>query len=246
MILPFEGKFYLIEPKLYSYIFGTVSGWIFDGTMAGERVRGFLVIGNKAVTKPFSLKDLAGSAGRMDIICRCIAQALFVSHGIRRDTEVYVLLLGEPDPPKALRIVGKEVRYMAPDERNVGGLIRKALGLDVGRDWRKSTPGIYVARKGLRDLLEELSSRFSRIVYLREDGTDVRDVACKLEDPLFVLGDHIGIKEEDERIVLEFADTVVSVSPISLQADQCIVIVHYELDRCRSPPKSRGRVEPSP
>jgi tRNA (pseudouridine54-N1)-methyltransferase len=194
-------------------------------------VRAFLIVGNKAVTKPFSLKDLAGSAGRMDIICRCIAQALFISHGIRRDVEVYVLLLGEPDPPKALKIVGSEVRYMAPDERNIGGIIRKALGLKVDDSWRRSTPGVYIARKNLNDLLEELSKKYN-VVYLREDGIDIRDVACGLENPLFVLGDHIGLRDEDEKTVMKYAKIVVSVSKLSLQADQCIVIVHYELDRC--------------
>jgi tRNA (pseudouridine54-N1)-methyltransferase len=194
-------------------------------------VRAFLIVGNKAVTKPFSLKDLAGSAGRMDIICRCIAQALFISHGIRRDVEVYVLLLGEPDPPKALKIVGSEVRYMAPDERNIGGIIRKALGLKVDDSWRRSTPGVYIARKNLNDLLEELSKKYN-VVYLREDGIDIRDVACGLENPLFVLGDHIGLRDEDEKTVMNYAKIVVSVSKLSLQADQCIVIVHYELDRC--------------
>ncbi len=203
-------------------------------------MRGFLVVGNKAVTKPFSLKDLAGSAGRMDILCRCVAQALFISHGIRRDSEIYLLLLGKPDPPKALKILGSEVRYMAPDERNIGGLIRKALKVKVDKDWRLSTPGIYIARKGLRDLLEELSFRFDRIVYLREDGVDIREIACDLRDPLFILGDHIGIKEEEEKIVLEYADTIVSLSPLSLQADQCIVITHYELDRCSRVSEPKG------
>ncbi len=194
-------------------------------------MRAFLIVGNKAVTKPFNLNDLSGSAGRMDIICRCIAQSLFVSHGIRRNVEVYVLLLGSPDPPKALKVVGSEVRYMAPDERNVGGIIRKALSLEVGKEWRESTPGVYVARKNLEELLEELS-RMYEIVYLREDGVDIRDVACDLKNPLFVLGDHLGLKDEDERLVLKYAKMVVSVSKLSLQADQCIVIVHYELDRC--------------
>lgn len=194
-------------------------------------MRAFLIVGNKAVTKPFSLKDLAGSAGRMDIICRCIAQSLFISHGIRRDVEVYVLLLGEPDPPKALKIVGREVRYMAPDERNIGGIIRKALSLKVDEKWRRSTPGVYIARKGLEDLLEELKGVYN-VIYLREDGVDIREVACRLKNPLFVLGDHLGLKEEDEKVVLKYAKMIISVSKISLQADQCIVIVHYELDRC--------------
>ncbi len=195
-------------------------------------MRGFLVIGNKAVTKPFSLKDLAGSAGRMDILCRCIAQALFISHGVRRDVEIYLLLLGPPDPPKALRISGKEVRYMAPDERNIGGLVRKALKIKADEGWKESTPGIYVARKDLRALLEELSEKYGDVVYLREDGVDINDVACRLENPLFVLGDHLGVMEREEKVVLEYADEIVSLSHIPLQADQCIVIAHYELDRC--------------
>jgi len=194
-------------------------------------MRGFLVIGNKAVTRPFSLKDLAGSAGRMDILCRCVAQAMFISHGIRRDSEIYLLLLGDPDPPKALRILGNEVKYMAPDERNIGGLIRKALSIKVDKDWKISTPGIYVARKNLKDLLDELSNRYDQIIYLREDGVDIREVVSKIKNPLFVLGDHLGVREEDERLILKYSDMIISLSPISLQADQCIVIVHYELDR---------------
>ncbi len=195
-------------------------------------VRGFLVIGNKAVTSTFSLKDLAGSAGRMDIICRCVAQALLISHGIRRDCEIYLLLLGPPDPPKSIKFVGSEVRYLAPDERNVGGIIRKALSVKCGMDWKISSPGVYVSKKGLEDLMKELSGRYE-IVYLREDGVDIRDVACKLKNPLFVLGDHMGVREGEERIVLKYSKLLVSLSPISLQADQCIVIAHYELDRCR-------------
>ncbi|HIP63446.1 MAG TPA: tRNA (pseudouridine(54)-N(1))-methyltransferase TrmY [Archaeoglobus profundus] len=194
-------------------------------------MRGFLVIGNKAVTRPFSLKDLAGSAGRMDILCRCVAQAMFISHGIRRDSEIYLLLLGDPDPPKALKILGNEVKYMAPDERNIGGLIRKALSIKVDKDWKISTPGIYIARKSLKDLLDELSNKYDQIIYLREDGVDIREIVSKIKNPLFILGDHIGVREEDEKLILKYADMIISLSPISLQADQCIVIVHYELDR---------------
>ena len=44
----------------------------------------FIIKGNKAKTTPdFLLKDLPGSGGRMDILCRCLTSALLVSHGIR-------------------------------------------------------------------------------------------------------------------------------------------------------------------
>ncbi|MEM3391660.1 MAG: tRNA (pseudouridine(54)-N(1))-methyltransferase TrmY, partial [Archaeoglobaceae archaeon] len=71
-------------------------------------MRSFLIIGNEAVTEPFNLNDIPG-AGRMDILCRCVSQALFLSHSIRKDVEVFSLLLGKPDPPKVVRIVSNEL-----------------------------------------------------------------------------------------------------------------------------------------
>lgn len=187
--------------------------------------RVFVLIANKAVTKPFNLNDLAGSAGRMDIVCRFISQSLFISHGIRKNSEVYVILKGEPEPPKALKIIGSEVKYLAPDERNIGGMIRKALRVDVGRNWKKVSPGVYISKKGLEDLLGELVGNF---YYLKEDGEDVFNV--RLTNPVFILGDHLGVTEEDEEIIMEKAEKI-SLGKISYQADQCVTILNYILDR---------------
>jgi tRNA (pseudouridine54-N1)-methyltransferase len=191
--------------------------------------RAFLVVGNRAVTEPFNLNDLAGSAGRMDILCRCVAQALFISHGIRRNVDIYLLLLGKPSPPKTIKVVGSEVKNMAPDERNIAGLLRKSL-VHGDKTWEESSPGIYVAVKSFDEILNELSNKHM-VIYLREDGEDIRKVADKLKNPLFVLGDHLGLSKEMEEKLLSYAEKVVSLSPISLQADQCILITHYELDR---------------
>lgn len=184
----------------------------------------FILIANKAVTKPFNLNDLAGSAGRMDIVCRFISQSLFISHGIRRNSEVYVILKGEPDPPKTLRIIGSEVKYLAPDERNVAGMIRKALKEKVDEKWRKVSHGVYISRKGI-DLLEELEGNF---YYLKEDGKDISNV--QINNPVFIIGDHLGVAEEDEREILEKAEKI-SLGEISYQADQCVTILNYLLDR---------------
>jgi len=194
-------------------------------------MRGFLVVGNKASTAEFNINDLPGSAGRMDILCRCIAQALFLSHGIRKDVEVYLLLLGEPRPPKSIKISGNEVRYMAPDERNIAGLLRKAVKIE-SKSWKKSSPGIYTSSKAFKELLEELSKKFM-IVYLKEDGKDIRKVVHTFKNPLFVLGDHLGLTEDMENELSKYEEHRVSLSRISLQADQCVLIANYELDRVK-------------
>ncbi|MEM1578945.1 MAG: tRNA (pseudouridine(54)-N(1))-methyltransferase TrmY [Archaeoglobaceae archaeon] len=192
-------------------------------------MRGFLVIGNEAFTEPFNLSDLPG-AGRMDILCRCVSQALFLSHSIRRDVEVFLVLLGKPDPPKVIRIRSNELRRMSPDERNIAGHIRKAVGFKITKEWTETNSGIFVARKTLLELLKELSKNY-RIYYMREDGKDLREVISKISDPLFIVGDHIGVKKEEEEVLLSFTDTIVSVSKLSLMAEQCIAIANYELDR---------------
>jgi len=166
----------------------------------------------------------------MDILCRCISQSLFVSHGIRKYVEVYLLLLGQPDPPKVVRIAGSDVKRMSPDERNIAGHIRKSLGVECGESWKKVHSGVYVSKKGLEDLLNELSRRYE-VYYLREDGADIREVVDNIKTPLFVIGDHMGLGDIEEKTVKKYAREIISVSPISLMAEQCITIVHYELDR---------------
>ncbi|HIH62005.1 MAG TPA: hypothetical protein HA298_04895 [Methanobacteriales archaeon] len=88
----------------------------------------------------------------------------------------------------------------------------------------------FTAKKGLRELLGELSSSY-QIYYMREDGKDLRKVTDKMENPLFVLGNHLGVKKEDEKVILQFAEDIVSVSRFSLMAEQRITIANYELDR---------------
>lgn len=188
-------------------------------------MREFLIIGSKAKTDKFSLNDLPG-AGRIDILCRCVSSAFFLSHDIRRDVNVYLLLLGPPDPPKVIKIVGREVKYMPPDERGIAGLIRKALEVKADESWKKSSPGIYVAKKGLEELLDETALD---VYYLREDGEDVRDFETK--DGLFVLGDHKGVPRELEEIILSKAKKIIGIPTKSLMAEHCITILHYELDR---------------
>lgn len=189
-------------------------------------MKSFIIIGHKAATAPFSLNDLPGAAGRMDILCRCVNAALFLSHDLRRDVHVYLVLKGEPDPPKLIRFDGSGVRYLNPDERSAASLIRKALEKNAQGFWTESTPGVSVRKGELGDLLGELNKK---ITYLREDGGDVREKS--FEEPLFVLGDHLGVTDDEEKSIEKYENEVVSVGPFSLHADHCIILLHNEMDR---------------
>lgn len=186
-------------------------------------MRAFAVVGHLAPTGDgFTLDDLPGSAGRMDILCRCVSAALALSHGIRRDAEIHLLLLGPPLPPKEVLIRGDSVRSLSPDERSTAALVRKALALPVGESFRESTPGILVRRMGLAGLLAG-----GRYAVLSEDGADVRG-----QEPLppsFILSDHLDFTEGEEALLAGLPR--ISVGPVVLQADQAITVLQNELDR---------------
>lgn len=192
-------------------------------------MRRFVVIGHRAMTSgDFKLDDLAGGTGRLDVLLRCINSAFFLSHNIRRDTEIHLILQGPPHPPKTVRLVGSELKYLNPDERSTAALVRNALLQKVAGEER-SSPGIYVSNRSYRDVLS-LVPKGEQIVYLREDGTDVREFQFE-QDVTFVLGDDQDLTLEEEGLLLKYEPKIISLGPASYHADHCISIVNNDLDR---------------
>lgn len=188
-------------------------------------MRTFVLVGHEApTTGDFSLRDLPGGAGRLDVLVRCVTAAFLLSHDIRRDTTAYLCLLGPPDPPRTLRFVGRELRHLHPDERSTAALIRKALR--AGREGG-SVPGVYVRRRGLAEVLETVGEG---LVYLREDGEDLRSADLPA-NPTFLLSDHRDLTPTEEELVAAHDPLVVRAGPVSLHADHVVVLVHNELDR---------------
>jgi tRNA (pseudouridine54-N1)-methyltransferase len=186
-------------------------------------MRTFAIVGHLARTDgTFPLEDLPGSAGRMDLLCRCVRASLFLSHGLRRDTECRLLLLGPPDPPRIIRFSGERVRSLSPDERSAGSLIRRALSIPAGDLFRESTPGVEVRRGTLQDMMEG-----GPWAVLDENGRDLRMV----EDPgvCFLLSDHRDFTPDEEAMLPGIPRY--SVGPRPLHADDAITVVQNELDR---------------
>lgn len=192
-------------------------------------MRRFVVVGHRAVTSgDFKLDDLCGSAGRLDVLLRCINSSFFLSHDIRRDVELNLVLLGPPTPPKTIRLVGSELRYLNPDERSTGALVRNALMKKVEGEER-SSPGIYVSNRSYRDVLSTIPKE-SQVFYLKEDGGDIGEVDFN-DNVTFVLSDDQDLTPEEEEMLMEYDPIKVSLGPISYHSDHCILLVNHELDR---------------
>lgn len=193
----------------------------------------FVVLGHRAVTTgDFKLDDICGGAGRLDILVRCVNSAFFLSHDLRKDSEIYLVLLGGEDAPKTVRFYGPELKYLNPDERSTSSLIRNALLKKVEDGEKRSTPGVYVSRMSFQDVMAKLSQT-CRFIYLREDGIDIREYQFP-EEPCYILGDDRDPTPEEEEIMSLYEYDRICLGPVSYHANQCMVIALNEMDRRRS------------
>lgn len=190
-------------------------------------MRRFLIVGHRASTDPaFPLDDLAGSAGRMDILLNAANAALLVAHGIRRDVEVGLVLLGPPNPPRCVRLQGFRLRSYQPDIRSNAALIRRAL-LEASRIEKECSPGVSGSIATFDEALDRFGPTF---VHLKDGGKDIRDAALPA-DATFVLSDNQDLTPSEERAVQERGAITVGLGPTSVHTDHAIAIVHNELDR---------------
>lgn len=142
----------------------------------------------------WSLDDLAGGAGRVDVLCRNVQAALCWSHDLRADTEVVMVFAADPAMPRAVRIHGGQVRLLNPDERSTAARIRNALQHPCPDPWWEDVePGIQVAPFTLAEALAELDGE---PVVFHKDGNPLQAAAVP-EEPVFLMGDHQPLTDED-------------------------------------------------
>jgi len=191
-------------------------------------MRQFVVIGHDApTTAEFSLDDLAGAAGRLDVLCRCVTSAFFLSHAIREDVRVHLVLADE----YTVTFDGSSIRRLNPDERSTAALVRKALEEReeaIGHVPFENSPGVSLTRRGFAATLEDVA-RDGTVVQLHEAGDPVVDVDPPT-DPVFVLSDHHDFGVDETAQIEAHADLRLSLGPKPLHADHAITVAHNYLD----------------
>ena len=184
--------------------------------------RNFLIIGHRAHTAAdWKLDDICGGAGRLDVLVRSVTASLWKSHGIRRNTDVWLSLRGKPAPDVTVHFSGKNIKYLNPDERSTAALIRNGLiKLNNRAGPIESSPGVTL----LRETFSELVKKLPNPVLLSENGN------TKIESKYntFILGDDKDPDESEMEILQPFSKA--KIGETSLLTSACITLIHHSLD----------------
>lgn len=174
-------------------------------------MRRFFVISNTVDTsKPLSLNSLTGY-GRLDVLCRCINAAFFLSNDFRKDVilNIYFRISN-----KILEIWGEEVRGINPDERAIAGVLKRVFN-------GHSYPGIRFYSSNLEQCLKK-----QKIIVIDRKGEQSPHVIDEYDS--FLFGDQVGFQKEIYPLLSQLPKFSLG-SPEYLSS-QAITIINYLLD----------------
>jgi len=165
----------------------------------------------------------------MDVLARAVNSALFVSHGIRKDSHVVLHLMGGDGPSRRIWFNGSSLAGVRPDERSISGQIKGVLKESVPpRDrFREFSIGILHSGGGIEQTVQEWSDRGVCPIILDADGGDFSDVPSSV-DLGFIISDDKPLAEPDTRSLKGAVS--LSLGDRWLQGHSCIAILHYLLD----------------
>ena len=162
-----------------------------------------------------------------DVVARAINSALFLSHGIRSDTQIVVHLMGS-GMPRRVFLDGWALKGVRPDERSISGHFKSLIRTPVppiGRFEDVST-GIRQSGGGISQTLSEWRDEGIKGYVLDREGEEISDSSIE-EKCGFVLSDDL-VLDIDGRDMEGLVP--ISLGKAWLQGHSCITIVHYHID----------------
>lgn len=195
-------------------------------------MREFLYYSRSAPTSG-NFGDDIYKAGRLDIAIHTIIASFFLSHSFREDVKLHLVFAGMPDPTKHLELkpvtegkTGVDKIYLS--KKDVAGVIKRMLY--KYREGKKTEvfPGYWIEKKGFLEVIKELNEQGRNIYILDQHGESIRKADIG-EDPIFILGDHLGLPKKELKRLKEMA-TPVSIGKKMYFASQTVAIVNNELD----------------
>ncbi len=189
-------------------------------------MRTFVLYARKARSdNKFKIEDLIDSGGRMDVVCSCIVSALWLSHKTRENTKFFVVLNGPSNPPVTICFDGSKLLKVYVDEKTNAKWMKKLLSFKIDKEW-KEVSGTNISRKSFQEILKEIEGD---VYVLHEKGTPIGEMKIG-KNPIFILGDHIGLPREEEKFALRYGKKISLGKKVYL-ASSCISILNWICDK---------------
>ncbi len=196
-------------------------------------MRTFIIRARKGTVRADKVFSQVGSGEHFEIIAHTLANAFYVSNGMRSDVEVYVVLDSTPDFPRILKFSSNNgLSFSGFHEHAILEVVSSALarGNNVTKGGVQAIePGIEIYGFGFDTLMKRLQE-CNPIYLLDKKGTDIRSISFE-QHGVFVLSDHLSMPKNSIKGLERRGLTKISFGRKMLFASQCVVLVHNELDR---------------
>ena len=196
-------------------------------------MRTFILRARKGTTRWEQIRSKVGAKEHFEIVAHTVMNAFFVSNDFRQDVEIYIVLDSSEDFPRTIKLSGGEGLSIAGfHEEAVLEVIENALKNSVGLqkdETRDIAAGVQISGFGFEKLVKNLLE--TRPVYLLDrKGENIRNTTLGL-NPVFILSDHLPMPKNNIKSFKRHGLNLLSLGKKMLFASQCVVLIHYELDR---------------
>lgn len=196
-------------------------------------MRTFIIRARKGTTRWDRIRASVGTREHFEVVAHSVINAFFVSNDFRKEVEVYIVLDSSEDFPRTIKLSGEEGLSIAGfHEEAVLQVIEQALkdGHGIKKDETKVVaPGVQISGFGFEKLVSSLLE--TRPVYILEPKGDSIGKIEVDPDPVFVLSDHLAMPPKSVKGLKRHGLKTISLGKKMLFASQCVVIIHYEMDR---------------
>ncbi len=197
-------------------------------------MRAFIYYSKTAPTSGNFVKDDLQKSGRLDIAIHTVIAAFFLSHSFRNDVKLHLVFSGPPDPSKHLELkpitegeTGKDKIYL--NKKDIAYVIKRMLYKYKEGTKNEVFPGYWIEKKDFFGVISNLDREGRALYLLDEKGEDLRTVDIK-ENPIFILGDHMGLPNKELKRLKKIC-TPVSIGKRTYFASQTVAIVNNEIDK---------------
>jgi tRNA (pseudouridine54-N1)-methyltransferase len=182
----------------------------------------------------FLVRDVPGTSGRLDVVCRVLAATFRAVPELTPSLEFLAVLGGPPDPPLLLRVGDVSDQGIPEGELSLAVILKSLLNLrrTAARRQLSTWPQFSLSRQGFEETLEQAARKGTQVCYLVERGTPLESVGLNLAKPLvFVLGDDRGLPQEHEALLSRIPVQEIAMGKQSLLGSHVVTLLLLELAR---------------